>query len=125
VARLVHGDLPAARQRHLGEVAPPLGLHRSTRDLALLHLREERLDVCAEEEELVHVVALERMHRDLGWREREGEPAAAHVDPLETEHVAEERAVGVGIGAVQDDVRAVDERAHHGSTGAAALSAHW
>ena len=48
------------------------------------------------------------MHGHLGRRKTEDQPTAAGIDVLEAEDVGQERPIGVGVAAVQDDVRAVD-----------------
>ena len=50
------------------------------------------------------------MHRGLRRRQAEDHPAAADVDRAEFEHVAEERAIGLGILAVEQDVSALEHR---------------
>jgi len=49
---------------------------------------------------------LSGMDRQLRGREREDQPPAAGVDGGQPEDVAEERLVGFGVGASDDDVRA-------------------
>jgi uncharacterized protein (UPF0548 family) len=66
------------------------------------------VDVVAHQEELVDVVLVGRMHRHLGWRQREDQPPVTRIDRLVLEHVAEERAVSVRILAVDDDVSAMN-----------------
>src|SRR5215475_11763439 len=56
----------------------------------------------------MQVVLVERMHCDLGWRQREDQPAVTGVDRLVLEHVAEKRSVSLGVLAVDDDVSAVN-----------------
>ena len=48
------------------------------------------------------------MHGKLRGRKTEDQPAASRIDMFESEHVGQERAIGVGIAAEQDDVSAVD-----------------
>jgi len=49
---------------------------------------------------------LRRKFRNFRRRQSEDQPAAAHVDAGEGENVVQEGAIGVGIGAVNDRVRA-------------------
>src|SRR5215475_14744942 len=56
----------------------------------------------------MQVVLVERMHCDLGWRQREDQPAVTGVDRLVLQHVAEKRSVSLGVLAVDDDVSAVN-----------------
>jgi hypothetical protein len=46
---------------------------------------------------------------DLGWRQLEDQPATADVNPGESEHLADERPVGLRVGAVEDDMCSVDQ----------------
>ena len=48
------------------------------------------------------------MHGKLRGRKTEDQPAASRIDMFESEHVGQERAIGVGIAAEQDDVTAID-----------------
>ena len=48
------------------------------------------------------------VHRSLRGRETEDEPPTSGVDVLEAEHIGEEGAIPVGVGAEHDDVGAVD-----------------
>jgi hypothetical protein len=48
------------------------------------------------------------MDRDLGRRQTEDQPTSARIREIEAEHVAEESAIGVGIAALENDVRAED-----------------
>src|SRR5262245_32124472 len=48
------------------------------------------------------------MHRDLGRRRLEDQPSVSDIDVLEAEHIAQERAIGVGVGAVDQKMRPVD-----------------
>jgi len=59
------------------------------------------------------LVALSRMHGELGGRHPEDQPSVADVDGSEPEDVADERAIGVGISTVKKNVRA-DDSAHFG-----------
>ena len=106
--RLIDAERPTARQRKLREQTPALVLHRATGDLALLHLRNERLDIVAHEIELVHVVLVGRMHRNLRRRQSEDEPSVAHIDVRQLEHVAQESAVGIRVRAVDNRMRSDD-----------------
>src|SRR2546430_2693294 len=47
---------------------------------------------------------------NLGWRQCEDQPAAADVHVGELHHVAKKGAIGIGVLAVDDHVRAVDHR---------------
>ena len=75
---------------------------------AALELGNLRLDVVAHEIELRGARRLGRMDRHLGRRQLEDQPPTAGVDEGKTEDVAQERPVGLGVGAVEDDVRSAD-----------------
>jgi Amino acid permease len=98
VPRLVQVELGAARQPDRGDETPALVAHLA-RELgtALLELGHGRLYVVAHQVELLRTALLGRVERRLGRRQPEDEPAAAGVDRREPQHVAEERAVGVGV----------------------------
>ncbi len=61
--------------------------------------------------------ALRRVRRELGRREREDQPAAAGVDRVEVEHVAQERPDRLRVLAEQDGVDARD----HGTAGSPSI----
>src|SRR5207247_6504549 len=71
------------------------------------------LDVVAHQIELVHAVLAGRMHGDFGRRQPEDQPSAAHIDVREREHVAQERAIGIGTRAVDDRMRADEHGLGH------------
>src|SRR5262245_7496661 len=50
------------------------------------------------------------MHGDFSRRQGKDQPAVAHVDVRESKHVTKERAIGFGVGAVEDRVCAGDLR---------------
>src|SRR5215471_1399561 len=56
----------------------------------------------------MQVVLVGRMHCDLGWRQREDQPAVTGVHRLVLQHVAEKRSVSLGVLAVDDDVSALN-----------------
>src|SRR5678815_1770759 len=72
------------------------------------HLVDEGIDVLAHEVELVLAVRFTGVHRYLGRWKSEDQPSTANVDVGEAQHIAEECAIRFSIGAVDDDVRAVD-----------------
>ena len=103
--RLVQAELAAAGKPDAGQQAPALVAHRrrtltplaassSTVALTSSHIRYSSWDAAPSD----------RMHRNLGGREFEDQPAAAGVDVRVLQHVAEERPVRVGVAAVHDDV---------------------
>ena len=90
------------------EESPALVLHRGARHGALFHVRHESLDVVGHQIELVLVIFVRRVHGDFGRRQREDQLARADVYVLELADVAEKRAVGFGVSAVDDGVRSHD-----------------
>ena len=56
----------------------------------------------------MYVVLFGRVHCNLGGRQREDQPAVTCIDRLVLQDVAEERAVSLGILAIDDDVSAVN-----------------
>jgi hypothetical protein len=52
------------------------------------------------------------VHAELGRRQREDQPAAARVDGVELERVAQERARGLGVGGERHEVGSADGRRH-------------
>ena len=83
-----------------GPHVTPLAANRST----------VAIDVVAHQVQLVRRRAVDRMHGHLGRRQLEDQPAASGVDVRVLEHVAEERAVRVGVAAVNNHMSAGDHR---------------
>ncbi len=111
--RLVEPDPSAARQGDLGDASPTrLVEWAPDGDPFLFQLLGCRLDVVAQEVELVMIRLLGRMDRDLRGRKREDQPAAAGIDGVEAQYRLEERTVGFGIAAVDDYMRARNQRLH-------------
>ena len=81
------------------------------RDPACRQFGDGRLDVVADQVELDRAGGLGRVHRHLAGRQLQDQPAAAGVDRRQTEQILEEGPVGLGVGAVEDDVRAADHPA--------------
>ncbi len=48
------------------------------------------------------------MHRGFRRRQAEDQPSAAGVDVLEAQHIGQERAIGIRVGAEDDDMRSID-----------------
>ena len=86
-----------------------------------LQLLGRRLDVVAQEVELVIVRLLGGMQRKLTRRKREDEPAAARIDGVQSEDVAKERTVGLGIAAVDQNVRTGNQWLHSASLSRATI----
>jgi len=111
--RLVEPDPSATRQLDLGNASPPGLIEWALEGNPFsFQFRGGRLDVLTQEIELVTLLLLGGMERDLGGRKGEDQPTATRIYRVETEHVFEEAAVGLGVPAVDDHVRAGDERLH-------------
>src|SRR5436190_5721134 len=80
-------------------------VQRMPRSLSLLIFR---VNVVAHKIELVLAVCRAWMNGQFCRWARKDKPALASVDCLEPEHVAEERAIALGIAAVNDRVQSVD-----------------
>src|SRR3954469_4933990 len=105
VAGLVDAERARARDAHLRHEAPALVSYAALELDALgPELLDRRLDVVAHQVELVDGDPVHgRVDRQLGGRQGEDQPAAAGVDRVEAEDVAEEGAGGVGV-VRRDDV---------------------
>lgn len=108
VARLVHPELPAAGKRQTRQESPALVRDRLALDAPSPQLGDERIDVVGHEVELVPVVRVRGMDRELRGGQAEDKPAVADIDAWEPQHVAQEGAIRFGIGAVDDGVGAAD-----------------
>src|SRR3954470_1238356 len=71
---------------------------------SLGHLLDECLDVVTHKEQFLCAAGLGGMYREFGGRQREDQPAVARIGERLLEDVTEERAVGLSIRAVHDDV---------------------
>ena len=108
MARLVHPELPAAGKRQTRQESPALVRDRLALDAPSPQLGDERIDVVGHEVELVPVVRVCGMDRELRGGQAEDKPAVADIDAWEPQHVAQEGAIRFGIGAVDDGVGAAD-----------------
>ena len=72
------------------------------------HSCNERLDVIAHQKHFVRAVGLSRMYCWLGGWQGEDQPIVSGVDERILEHVAEEGAVRLSVGAAEDYVRSAD-----------------
>jgi MFS family permease len=109
VPSLVDAQPAAAGQRDGGHPAPALLADRALE----LHapggeLGDGLVDVVADQVELGRAGGLGGVHGHLGRWELQDQPAAARIHVREPEDVLQERPVGVGVAAVEDDVRATD-----------------
>jgi hypothetical protein len=110
---LVETNPSATREGDFGH-APPTGIVERAleRDPSSLQLQGGRFDVLTQEVELVMLLLLGWMDRDLRGGKREDEPAGARIHRAETEHFSEEGTVGLGIAAEDHHVGPGDERLH-------------
>src|SRR5262245_38605623 len=80
VPRFVDAELSTTRQRELREQSPPLLAHWTARELLLLHVGDEGMDVIAHEIELVNIVLIrsgrDGVHGNLRWRKSKDQPTA-------------------------------------------------
>src|SRR2546426_1123286 len=86
---------------------PPaeLAVHPSeTNDVHEFYLMS--VDIVGHQVELMHVVRLRWMDGQFGRRQTEDQPAIAHIDVWELEHLAQQGAVGRGVLTVEDRMRA-------------------
>src|SRR5262249_50872841 len=106
MTRLIDTEFSAAGKRNLGEQTPAEVLDRSGDNVVLVHFSDERLNVVANEVELIDVVLLRGMHGHFCWRQSEDQPTASNINIGKTQHVPQKCAVRLGIGAVNDRVGA-------------------
>jgi hypothetical protein len=102
--RLVQANLAATGKRNAGDGSPPLLLDGGTRYAPFRQALHFGRKVFAHEVELMAAVVFGRVKRRFGWGQSEDQPSVAGVDRCESEHVAEEGAVGLCILAVDDDM---------------------
>src|SRR5262245_11264053 len=111
MAWLVKAEPAAAGQTDRAEEAPALVADGATADALLAEPCHLRLQVIAHEIELMLLVRVGRMARDLGGWCRENQPAVTGIDRWEGEHIAKEGAVRLGIAGIDDGMHPGD----HGS----------
>src|SRR4051812_12146714 len=80
VLRLIDTQLSAPRQREPRDRPPPLLIDRRARHILRLHFGDERLNVVAHEKQLVRVVLVGGVHRELRRRQRKNQPASSCID---------------------------------------------
>ena len=97
MARLVDADRSATRQGEVRQQSPSFVLHRLAVEDMRLHPRDKGFDVIAHEVQLVHVVLLRRMDSNLRWRQAEDQPSVSDIDVRQAKHVAQKRAIGLGL----------------------------
>src|SRR5689334_181067 len=97
VLRLVQPQFAAAGQSDVSQRSPSFFMHFGTADSLAAETGHGGLQVIAHEVELVGAVLFGRMERRLGRRKRENQPAVARIDVREAEHIAEKRAIRLGV----------------------------
>src|SRR5262252_214672 len=108
MVRLVHADLPSAGKCDVNNPSPSLLADCGARYLLLLHRRQERNDVVADQVELVLPARCSGMERNLrGWQGKD-QPATADIYVPKFQDVAEEHAICVRISGIDDGVCADD-----------------
>ena len=113
---LVQPNASSAGQGDPGDASPAFLIEwPGDGDLSPLQFLCRRLDVLAQQVELVIVLLLGRVDRKLCGRKREDEPTAARIHGVKPEYVSKERAVRLGIAAVDKNVRARNHRLHAAS----------
>src|SRR5262245_6669753 len=101
---LVHPDLPSTGKGNVNKPSPRLLADCGARYLLLLHRRHKRNDVVADQVELGLPVRFSGMERNLrGWQTKD-QPATANIYVRKFQDVAEERAIDVRIGGIDDGV---------------------
>jgi hypothetical protein len=65
------------------------------RDALGSQVRERHLEIRAHQVEFLLRLALGGVHRGLGWRQLEDQPALSCIDSLKSQHVAQEDPVGL------------------------------
>jgi len=104
VTRLIKADLPASGKRDLGDQAPPRLLQGGAGDAPLRQRGNLGLEIITHEVQLVTTILIGRMKSGLTRRQSEDQPTIRGIDRLESNHVAEEGAIGLGVFAIDDDV---------------------
>src|SRR6266566_4824679 len=113
---LIQPNASSARQGDPGDASPAFLIKwPGDWDLSPLQFLCRRLDVLAQQVELVIVLLLGRVDRQLRGRKGEDEPTAARIHGVKPEYVSKERAVRLGILAVDQNVRARNHRLHAAS----------
>src|SRR5262249_55417742 len=101
----------AARQADGRQLSPTLITDRAAVDALGAEAGDFLCHIVAHEIDLMLAVGFRGMDRELGRRCCEDQPAAAGVSERETEYVAKERSIRLGIAAVDDSVHSGDHGA--------------
>src|SRR5438046_7896897 len=95
---LVEPNASSAGQGDPGDASPAFLIEwPGDGDLSPLQFLYRRLDVLAQQVELVTVLLLGRVDRKLRGRKREDEPTAARLHGVSPDYVSKEAAVRVGV----------------------------
>src|SRR5215475_10867235 len=115
VLRLIDSQLAAAGQRECGQQTTALVLDRTGRRARGRKLVDDRPDIVTHQVDLMPAVLLGWMYSDFRGRKCKDQPAATGIHVGETQHVAQEGAIRIGVLAVDDGMRATDHRPYlHG-----------
>jgi hypothetical protein len=101
---LIKSNLPATGENDRCQTAPTLFFDCTAVHFLLLQPLHGGFQVVTQEVQLVRVIYVGGMKRNLGWRQREDEPAMAGVYRRKFENITKESAVAFRILAVNDDV---------------------
>jgi hypothetical protein len=107
---LIETDLASAGQLDLCDGTPSLFVNCGARDLLARERGYLGFEIVAHEVKFVGTVFIRRVDCSFCGRQGEDQPAVASIYGLESEDVAEECAVGVGVFAMEDDVSARDHK---------------
>src|SRR3954454_8903570 len=109
MAGLVEADAPPTGEPDGGRSTPSRVVDAALDDDApRRQVRSRRLDVVAYEVQLGRAGGVGRMHRHLPRWQLLDQPAATRVDVRQPEQALEQGPVRIGVGAVEDHVRAQD-----------------
>jgi hypothetical protein len=106
VLRLVKADLAPAGEEDFRKRAPSLLVNRRAWNIPLDQGSHLGLQVIAHEVELMRPILSGGVEGGFGWGQSEDQPAMAGVDGFQSENIAEECAIRLGILAVDNDVSA-------------------
>jgi len=108
--RLIDTKLSTSRQSELREPAPRLILKSASLDALPLHFSHEGLDVGAHQKELMNVILVRWVNCYFGRWQPKDKPPSTDIDVGKLERVAQECEVCLGVGAVDNGMRASDHR---------------
>jgi hypothetical protein len=106
--RLIETDLSADGKPDLRKRTPTFFVNGRAEDTLFRERLHLQLQVVAQEIEFVWTILFGRMESSLAWWKCKDQPAVSGIDGLEAEYVAKERAIGLGVLAIDDYVGARD-----------------